>query len=206
MWIKDLTEEQIIDVLKSMPAKKVAERYDCSQSYVFTLRKKYGITHERRKPFAGLSDEEMRELLTKNSLNTIVKKYRVSTTTVSNLRKKYNVTKRAKPLFEGMPDEEVIAILQNHTMKELCDMYGATYQRIRNYLEMYDVKPKGSHKRKNPDTTICWDCKNALCRCPWSQSFKPVKGWVAQPTKIKDAKGLIIQSYKVLECPMFEEG
>ena len=47
--------------------------------------------------------------------------------------------------------------------------------------------------------TLCWECANAMCGCSWSQSFIPVKGWKAIPTK-----GKAFHSYVVLECPEFD--
>lgn len=47
--------------------------------------------------------------------------------------------------------------------------------------------------------TLCWECANANCGCSWSQSFKPVEGWVAIPTYSK-----VFRSYIVIECPEFD--
>lgn len=52
--------------------------------------------------------------------------------------------------------------------------------------------------------TICWDCKKACCGCSWSAEFKPVKGWVATPAKIKSIQGQYQGSFIVHECPQFE--
>lgn len=52
---------------------------------------------------------------------------------------------------------------------------------------------------------MCWDCKNACCGCCWSQDFKPVPGWKATPTKIKQKEGIFIDSYIVHDCPQFEK-
>ena len=54
--------------------------------------------------------------------------------------------------------------------------------------------------------TICWDCKRATGYCAWSKSFKAVKGWKAVPTKIQRVTPPYdtIDSYLVLECPLFE--
>lgn len=55
--------------------------------------------------------------------------------------------------------------------------------------------------------TICWRCKNSTGRCCWSKEFKPVPGWNAQQTVIKNytASGDIVfdSSYVVKMCPMF---
>lgn len=54
--------------------------------------------------------------------------------------------------------------------------------------------------------TLCWDCKNSNgIVCPWfSKKGKPVPGWKATPTVIKN-KGREFPSYDVHECPLFEK-
>ena len=44
-------------------------------------------------------------------------------------------------------------------------------------------------------STKCWDCKN-ISICEWSKGV-PVPNWVATPSKLG--------SYKVIECPKFEQ-
>lgn len=51
--------------------------------------------------------------------------------------------------------------------------------------------------------TLCWDCANATGGCPWSQRGIPVKGWAAEPTKIRNMQGRI-SSYRVNWCPLFK--
>ena len=51
--------------------------------------------------------------------------------------------------------------------------------------------------------TLCWDCQRACGGCSWSQSFTPVDGWEAQPTKIKCGRRGFISSYLVTACPLF---
>ena len=61
---------------------------------------------------------------------------------------------------------------------------------------------------------LCWDCKNACGRCSWSQSFTPVRGWVAEATTIntqvtgRNQKhyNITMDSYDIKECPLFERG
>ena len=56
--------------------------------------------------------------------------------------------------------------------------------------------------------TLCWKCKNACVGCSWSDSFTPVEGWTAKPTKINhdyaDGRHYVIDSYRVDYCPQFE--
>lgn len=44
--------------------------------------------------------------------------------------------------------------------------------------------------------------------CPWANSGKPVKGWSAIPTVIKtnNKTAPVTRSYKILWCPIWEEG
>lgn len=53
--------------------------------------------------------------------------------------------------------------------------------------------------------TLCWECKN-FSKCDWSKG-KPIKDWVAIPTKFKDVlegeETLIQHSYCVIDCPQF---
>lgn len=44
---------------------------------------------------------------------------------------------------------------------------------------------------------LCWDCKNALGKCSWSQRFEPIEGWTAEYDSKKD-------SYHVTDCLLFE--
>lgn len=59
--------------------------------------------------------------------------------------------------------------------------------------------------------TLCWLCQNATnSGCSWSARFKPVKGWTATPTLIKNAinkrteEVTLIPSYFVHKCPQFK--
>ena len=55
-------------------------------------------------------------------------------------------------------------------------------------------------------STICWSCDNACGKCCWSQSFKPVPGWTATPTKVYQSKGVYQDSFLVQKCPQFKKG
>lgn len=56
--------------------------------------------------------------------------------------------------------------------------------------------------RREENGQLCWKCKNACGGCDWSKYFKPVKGWTAQPTIVKDSMGDFL-SYKITKCPEF---
>lgn len=80
---------------------------------------------------------------------------------------------------------------------------------------------------KCPDT-LCWNCRYAtglqfekplavksrktgatrrIERCPWIEYSKPVPGWKAEKTTIKNPEiwGGKLESYCVIECPCFKE-
>lgn len=61
-------------------------------------------------------------------------------------------------------------------------------------------------KRKREEYgQLCWRCKNACCGCSWSREQKPIDGWTAERTIVKDAKG-DFSSYKIKNCPQFIRG
>lgn len=70
-------------------------------------------------------------------------------------------------------------------------------------------------------TTLCWSCKNACGKCPWSEcdketrelKWQPVEGWRAIRTRIlmytksdHRHKKHYETSYRVLACPQYEVG
>ena len=62
-------------------------------------------------------------------------------------------------------------------------------------------------------STKCWHCKHAIPRpknpCSWAMKFKPVEGWKAHQTKLRVSEHRLsekIDSYRVIDCPLFEEG
>ena len=61
-------------------------------------------------------------------------------------------------------------------------------------------KCKLSKRAVGNSDSLCWDCKNAVGGCEWSQSFTPVDGWEAIPRTIRDE-----DSFCVIKCPKFEE-
>lgn len=55
---------------------------------------------------------------------------------------------------------------------------------------------------------LCWNCKRTgACKgvkpCPWAAAFKPVKGWEATPTVIRELDGTKVESYDIKACPLF---
>lgn len=64
------------------------------------------------------------------------------------------------------------------------------------------MNPTGKGNWDKPKS-LCWDCANATDsgKCPWVDSFTPVPGWKAKPTKIFGSYPM--ESYVVLDCPRF---
>lgn len=57
-------------------------------------------------------------------------------------------------------------------------------------------------KERRNRQTICWECSRL--DCPWMQDSIPVKGWIAEPSVIKNKNG-DIKSFCVMQCPMYEK-
>lgn len=59
-------------------------------------------------------------------------------------------------------------------------------------------------KSKQP----CWTCKKAVggSDCPWANELKAVEGWKAEKTVIKQngRDSGDIETYNILECPLYE--
>lgn len=70
-------------------------------------------------------------------------------------------------------------------------------------------------------STLCWSCKYACGKCPWSEcdketrelKWQPVEGWHAIRTRIlmqtksdHPRKKHYETSYRVLACPQYEVG
>lgn len=63
---------------------------------------------------------------------------------------------------------------------------------------------KNKIERCNKAPTLCWDCANATNNfCPWAENGKPVDGWKAVPTTIKQNGHVVAHSCHVMYCPMF---
>ena len=68
-------------------------------------------------------------------------------------------------------------------------------------------------KKAYTKPSICWKCKNAVPDekhgCSWSREFKPVEGWDAEPSVIrnashrKDVGPVDVDTYLVKACPKF---
>ena len=99
----------------------------------------------------------------------------------------------------------------DYTDKRIAEMLGAPEYTIWNWKKSNGIKTdrKYSAPFKKASYTICWDCKNALGRCSWSQSFVPVEGWTAivTPPAVYLSEAMQkIPDYCVIKCPEFEKG
>lgn len=63
---------------------------------------------------------------------------------------------------------------------------------IDRYLRLY-----GKQKQ------LCEECRNACGGCRWSDELLPVDGWSAEPSKIYIDKHKPVDSFHVIECPMY---
>ena len=66
---------------------------------------------------------------------------------------------------------------------------------------------------------LCWKCQRATgnkdLQCPWFRDFTPIKGWIAEPTNIRnvrmkeydgqpvDERTENIETFAIFDCPMF---
>lgn len=100
---------------------------------------------------------------------------------------------------------------QGITDKSIAEGLGVPDYRICYWKKTRGIKTR----RKYTNTfcgkgyTLCWDCKNALGGCSWSQRFDPVDGWEAIVTKpavyLSEAMQKI-PDYCVIKCPEFKKG
>ena len=69
------------------------------------------------------------------------------------------------------------------------------------------MNKRGEKFGSGKQQTLCWDCRNALGQCSWSQhpNPQPVDGWEEIPTQVKISGkyGHTMQSYCVIRCPLF---
>ena len=74
---------------------------------------------------------------------------------------------------------------------------------------MYECYSKSKPDKSTKRPTLCWKCKNASnSGCSWSKRFKPVEGWDATPTTVKegylkDGSVRNVDSFNVHTCPKF---
>ena len=87
---------------------------------------------------------------------------------------------------------------------KICEYCGGRFLTktiLRKYCSKSCAK-KMTQFRRDELGQLCWLCKNACGGCNWSKYFKPVDGWIAEPTIVKDSGG-DFSSYKIHKCPEF---
>lgn len=85
-----------------------------------------------------------------------------------------------------------------------CEFCGKVF-RCRSNKRKYccdSCRREASRIRRIENEHLCWHCQNVCCGCSWSRCFKPVNGWIAEQTIIKDSTK-DFSSYKVHKCPEF---
>ena len=82
-----------------------------------------------------------------------------------------------------------------------------------DYYSLCDSCRERAQQKKGErveNSTICWHCIHAVpdpikgYGCSWSRCFKPVEGWTADETIMKQAGGKTTKSYCVRACPQFK--
>lgn len=87
---------------------------------------------------------------------------------------------------------------------ELCGKYFATKDSKRKYCSK-KCRMVAAESRALRRGQLCWVCKKATGKCLWSKSYKPIPGWKAKATIVKDSEG-DFSSYRIISCPEFVEG
>lgn len=54
------------------------------------------------------------------------------------------------------------------------------------------------------ENSLCLDCKKCVGLCSWSRCLRPVDGWEAEETVIRN-QGKTNKGYRVISCPEFEK-
>lgn len=62
-------------------------------------------------------------------------------------------------------------------------------------------------KRKRAATQLCWSCSMNASNCAWMRCYKPIEGWTAKETKVKNSgfqnPDETIPSYEIKKCPNY---
>ena len=87
---------------------------------------------------------------------------------------------------------------------ECCDKRFLSRSKLKKYCSRACAKEM-AQIRRDENSQLCWRCKNACGGCSWSRCLKPVDGWTAEPTIVRDSNG-DFPSYKITKCPEFIKG
>ena len=85
---------------------------------------------------------------------------------------------------------------------KLCGRIFLTRSKTRKYCSK-KCRIEGVANNCDTKGQICWMCQNSTGKCSWSRELKPVEGWEAEPTIIRNKDGDIYDSYKITYCPQF---
>ena len=63
-----------------------------------------------------------------------------------------------------------------------------------------------------PQNNICWDCKKACGKCSWTAVnpltgellWQPVPGWTAEKIERVVHPDVVVETYHITACPLFE--
>ena len=108
-------------------------------------------------------------------------------------------------------DEYILKNYLRLTHKEIADNCRVSVATLSRHIFNLNIRRQSrefasSESERVISSTLCWECQNAAggSPCCWINGHKPVPGWNAIPTTITSSiKEKPIQSYKVIECPLF---
>ena len=74
------------------------------------------------------------------------------------------------------------------------------------YEDRHNLRKKIGSGYFNKKDQLCWSCDKA-CNggCSWSARLEPVKGWEAEPIKVKCESGRYIDSFRIRSCPLYRK-
>lgn len=109
----------------------------------------------------------------------------------------------ARMYLAGIPINKIRSIL-HHDGSTISNTL-TFYKVARRDKKVYSKRAKKSVPYYSEDDTICWGCQRSCTKesdqCSWVRSFRPVAGWVAEPTVCDKSVGET--SFNVRSCPMF---
>lgn len=103
---------------------------------------------------------------------------------------------------------------QTKSLEDWANELGISVSALQSRIRRHNNDPDFIFARgkKEKPSQLCWDCKNCYNGCPWSLDFEPIEGWKATPTKIASEttidgvqQKILIDSFYIEECPLFEE-
>lgn len=87
---------------------------------------------------------------------------------------------------------------RKYCSESCCENY--VRQETEHREELASTKCRGLTRKHS---TLCWSCERADHNyCSWVDHHEPVKGWQAIPVTLAKQ----IESYHILECPLYKKG